>query len=500
MINATKSIKLKINSFLSNQKEYPLIAALAAGLYPLLHNYNSNFTLVNSWSQVLFFISMFLIVPIVVFLLVSYGIKRIKWLGKFQKYTVPILNLTVFVFLIIISTYGLKKKMLALALIIAIVLAIVLYKHIKKIIILQLLLAIIAMFYLIPVLLIPINYSNEWMKLDDAIEHVKFKKKPNIYLIQPDGYANFSELKNANYNFDNSEFETFLTATNFKMYQNFRSNYFSTLSSNSSMFAMNHHYYSNVKGQVHELYKARKIIVGDNPVVSIFKKNEYKTFLLLQKSYFLVNRSKILYDYCNIDYNEVPFMARGFGVTKDVNEDLVTVIKTNKSTNNFHFIQHFSPGHISTYKNKSQGKEEERAIYIDKLKEANTWLKEIIQLIVENDPDAIVVMIADHGGFVGLDYTMQTKTKLTDSELINSVFTSALAIRWPDNSSPHYDDHLKTSVNLFRVLFSYLSENEAYLNHLEDDKSYLQIKEGAPKGVYEVINNNGDVVFKKTTN
>jgi hypothetical protein len=72
-----------------------------------------------------------------------------------------------------------------------------------------------------------------------------------------------------------------------------------------------------------------------------------------------------------------------------------------------------------------------------------------------------------------------------------------LAIKWPENNAPDFDTKLKTNVNLFRVLFSYLADNTSYLKALEVDKSYTIIKDGAPAGIYEVINENGEVVFNK---
>ena len=290
MIKTINKIRANILSFISNDKEYPIIAAISAGLYPLLYYYNSNFTLVNSWSQLLFFIVTYLLIPTSVFLLLTVIFKRVSGLNKFSKYVLPVLNFIAFVFLIIISTYGFKWKVLAVSIIIAIFLAILLQKHFKKVIVFQLLMTLIVASKLVPDLYSHVTYSSKWMAISDTIENVEFKKKPNVYVIQPDGYASFSELKKNSYNFDNSNFEQFLVDSGFKLYNDFRSNYTTTLSSNSSMFAMKHHYYNSKKSKSNELYNTRKTILGDNPVVSIFKNNNYKKFLLLDISYLLVNR------------------------------------------------------------------------------------------------------------------------------------------------------------------------------------------------------------------
>ena len=86
--------------------------------------------------------------------------------------------------------------------------------------------------------------------------------------------------------------------------------------------------------------------------------------------------------------------------------------------------------------------------------------------------------------------------RLGSKDLINSIFTSALAIKW-SGVSPEFEAELKTPVNLFRILFSYLSDNKAYLKYLQDDKSYAIINNNAPVGVYEYINEKGEVVFNK---
>ena len=492
-------LREKVIQFINGSKKYVIVAALASGLYPLLYYYNANFTLVNSWSQFGFFIVCFLLIPCLVFWTANFIFNYIGVLKRYNKYVIPILNFTLFAVLLVISTQGFRKIILALAILISFVLAILFYKHLKKVIVFQFLLALIVFAKLIPDFYKHFTYSNQWMEQPDAIEEVLFVKKPNIYIIQPDGYPNFYELKRGYYNFDNSEFEAFLTKNSFKLYQNFRSNYVSTLSSNSSMFAMKHHYYNNIKSDVKELYNTRQIITGNNPVISILKKNNYKTFLMLERPYLLVNRPKINYDYCNFDFSEISFLARGFEINKDIKKVLARAINDNSFTNNFYFIGKMLPSHISVHSNESKGKVKERENYLNDIKKANQSLKEVVKIILEKDKNSLIVIVADHGGYVGLNYSLESKIKQTDRDLIYSIFTSALAIKWPEEA-PVFDNKLKSNVNLFRILISYLSEDESYLDFLQPDKSFAVINVGAPFGVYEYINENGSVVFNKLTN
>jgi hypothetical protein len=490
------AIRNKVLDFLGSSKQFPVIAAIAAGLYPLLYYYDKNFTLINSWSQFFFFLCFYLLIPIISFYLLYTVFIKIPPVHKYTKYLIPVLNLCLFVFLIVISTYGFNNKILTIALVCAFILAVLLKDHFKKIIILQFILSGLVFAKLVPDLFRHITYSSDWMEQADNIEGVVFKKKPNVYIIQADGYANFSELKEENYNFDNSDFESFLEEKDFKLYENYRSNYISTLSSNSSMFAMKHHYYNTPKPGLNELYNARDIIVGDNPVVSIFKKNSYKTFLLIETPYLLVNKPEIGYDYSNIGLEEVAYMANSKRKRRDLLKELEEMVPENKNSNNFYFIEKISPGHVSTFKSGSSGIDQERLEYIENLKNANNWLKDTIDYITKVDSNSLIVLVADHGGFVGLEYSMQSKEKLKEDHLVKSIFTSALAIRWPEQE-PDFSNKLQTNVNLFRILFSYLSEDEKYLENLQEDKSYSVMEKGAPFGVYELINEKGEVVFNK---
>ncbi|WP_452227931.1 MULTISPECIES: hypothetical protein [unclassified Lacinutrix] len=489
------SFRNKVFAFLKSDRDYPILAGVAAGLYPLFYYYNKNFTLMNSWNQVLFFVTLYVALPIGVIYVLHKIFSKMNLWKKYGNFIIPILNLCIFASLIVLSTSGYSSKKILLVTLVAFLLGVILKNHFKKIIVFQLLLAVLVFAKLVPHFYKQINYTTAWMQQPDAIEEVVFVKNPNVYIIQPDGYANFSELNKSNYNYDNSNFESFLVESGFKLYNNYRSNYSSTLSSNSSMFAMKHHYYSNPKPGINEFYNARDVIVGDNPVISIFKNNKYRTNLILEKSYLLLNKPKVAYDFANLESKDISYLSRGYGNLRNINSDLEIAITNNKETNNFYFVEKLKPGHIATFKNGAKGKDIGRLNYLKELEFANIWLKDVIHLINEKDPNSLIVVVADHGGFVGYDYTSQSKEKQMREDLVRTIFTSALAIKWP-NKAPDFDEKLKTNVNLFRILFAYLSDDESYLNNLQEDKSYNIIEKGAPFGVYERINEQGEIVFK----
>lgn len=482
--------------FLNNGKAYPLLTAVAAGLYPLLFYYTNNYKMINSWGHLGYFVSIFLLLPLVVFF-VAHKISGVGFLKKLQPFVLPFLNFFFFFSYLNVALYAGFSWIRTLIIFgIAILLTVVLRKFFKKIIVFQLILAVIGFFTLTPVVLKQLNYSKEWMKQPDNIEAAVFKKKPNIYYIQPDGYANFSELKKGNYKIENAEFESFLAENNFKAYPNFRSNYAATLPTNSAVFMMKHHYYNN-GSDFTETIDARNVIVSDNSVLRILKNNNYRTFFLTEQAYFLTNKPKLGYDFCNFSTKEISFVTTGIGNPKDVIEPFKDYLETYKEGPNFFFIEIFNPGHITNTINDSKGVEGERDHYIESLKESNKKLTELTKTILANDPEALIVIMADHGGFVGMTNTGESYTKNSDPDFVNSIFSTILAIHWPNGQAPKFDTKLKTSVNLFRILTSYLSEDDSYLSNLQPDESYIIINFGAPQGVYEYINGKGNVVFKK---
>lgn len=492
----TKRKQRFLSVFFKNNKLLPIIAAVSAGLYPLLFYYTNNYKMINSWGHLGYFISLFLLLPLVVFL-IAHFVAKLTVFEKVRPLVLPFLNFLFFFFYLNIALYaGFSWIRTVIVLVIAIVLTLLLRKYFKKILVFQMILAVIGIITLTPVVIKQLNYSKEWMIQPDNIEEAVFKKKPNIYFIQPDGYVNFSELNKGYYNIENADIENYLDSINFKTYPDFRSNYAATLPTNSAVFMMKHHYY-NEGSDFTETIDARNVIVSDNSVLQVLKNNDYRTFFLTEQPYFLTNKPKLGYDFCNFSLEEIKFLTQGVGEPRDVIEPFKNYVDTYSEGPNFFFVEIFNPGHITNTFSDSKGVEGERAHYIESLRESNKKLKQVTKTILENDPEALIVIMADHGGFVGMKSTLESYTKNTDPDFINSIFSTILAIHWPNDEAPEFDNQLKTSVNLFRILFSYLSENPLYLANLQPDESYSIINSGAPQGVYTYLDADGNVVFKK---
>ncbi len=482
-----------IHKFIYSNKNHPILSGISVGLYPIFYYCSKNLKLVNSWEHFWFFFFVFLLIPVII----NYTLILIIKLGIFKrvsKYLIPFVNFFIFSFLIKTGINPVFQKKITLVLIIiSFALSYFFWKHYKKFMVFKLILAFLSLFTVSKILYI--NYKNNdiWLHEVDEIEKAKFLTSPNIYFIQPDGYVNFTKLSKPPYNIDNSKFEAFLTNNGFKNYENFRSNYTSTLSSNSSLFNMRHHYYEVNNSLI------RNHIVSDNSWLRVLRNNNYTSHYIAESPYLLLNRPELGFTDANFSYSDIPYLSTGLKKKKDIYNDLLNYMDNIGNSPHFFFIEFFEPGHISSREATSKGRLKEKELWIESLYRSNKRLTELVNLIKQNDDKALIVIMADHGGYVGLDFTHQIfEGEIKDESIINSMFSTVFSIHWPDNAKPKKGIRPpKSAVNMLRYIISVLSEDEKYRLNYKKDESFVNIKKGLNQGVFKYIDENGNVTFEK---
>jgi len=468
---------------------------LAAGLYPFLHYYSNNFNIADSWVQFGFLFALCIALPIGIALILP-SIFNFGPLKKLKKYSLTTFNFIFFVCLLSLLIFHFKNTLFVGLLLGVGLLSLFLYRYLSKIIILQFLLAAMSLFTLVPRLFFLFNYDDSWKEISENVDLVKFEETPNIYMIQPDGYANFSELRKPPYSHEDMRFENYLTDHGFVNYPNFRSNYFNTLTSNTSAFAMKHHYYGNVNRTNEKTQDAMEDIVGDNNTLRILKNNDYTTHLFTDNSFFLLNRKLKAYDFCNIPNSKLPFYKLGGLKGVDIISDLATALETQPEGPNFYFIERTVPGHIKNSKVGSGGIEKERVKYLESVERADDWLIQLLDLIQKKEPNALIIIMADHGGSVGLEYSSVLKERQLNALETSSVFSVLLSIKWSNGEVPE-GIPFKSNVNLFRNLFVHLSKDSLLMKSYQADKTFIYNLEHGPMEVYECIDENGNYGYKK---
>ncbi len=467
----------------------PLLTGLICGFYPLVFYFSNNFSAINSWEHLGFFLLFFIGIPIAVFSIASLIFKFSDALSKYKPHVLFVLIIMTVATLMSQAMYlTIKKKLLLGLLIVSVLAAWKLHAHFKKLLVIILLMSILPTVNCV-VKIVEHEQKMEWTALPDSIENAKFKTTPNIYMIQPDGYVGRDMMESELYHFNNP-FYGWLQTNGFKIYEDFRSNYPASLTSNSSMFSMKQHKFGKVLFPSIDMPNSRDIIAGDNAAITTLRKNGYKNFFIVQDEYFQQNRPKQRYDYYNLNADEIPYFSNDNNVKKVVFDDLKAAMDTvTVNGPRFYFVEKLLPHHIHF----AASKEEERDTYIDKIKEVNGWLENTVNYISKKDPDAIIIILADHGGWVGLEsYPEMFSTE--DPQQIRSIYSTLAAIKWNGHLKEGMDAELSSNVNIFRVLFSNLSENPEYLKYLEDDSSYNLQNGTFSKSVRAVIDDSGKVI------
>lgn len=485
-------MKDKILSYLKNNKHYWWTVGLLPGLYALSYLYTKNYTLVNSWTQFIYLVLQMIVVPSLVVLLVHYFIKnkseRLK--NAFNASAITILTA---ITVSLVVYLGWRWKALLLIGVVAIITSWFLGKHYKKGVLILGFMTILSLFQFSFYYFTDVIQRENWVNTS-PLTALEFKKKPNIYYIQPDGYSAKPALENVHYNHNNEGFYAELIPRGFHINHEYRSNYPSTLTSNTTLFTGQHHFYNNGNLK-NELFNARQIIMGNNPVIQTFKNNGYQTTAILQHRYLLLNHPDVAYDRLNIVEDELAILPN-YHLDKDYFSDLKSMIQSASDQPQFYFLEILEPGHIPGIPTKGSSLKKQRDDYISKLNDMSLKLFNMVDYISQNDPNSIIIIAADHGGFVGFNYATECYEKpINDVTLQSSIFSALLAVKAPPEFEL-YQDHLKSSISLFPTLFYYLADKPIKEQKF-DNSSYQLIKNGAQRGIYRYYDENGTSVTEK---
>ena len=104
--------------------------------------------------------------------------------------------------------------------------------------------------------------------------------------------------------------------------------------------------------------------------------------------------------------------------------------------------------------------------FLARLTRANIEMRQDINTITENDPEAIVIVAGDHGPSLTKNWAY-TENHYKISEIsrldIQDRFGAFLAIRWPSDDFANYDD-ITVLQDLFPAVFAYLFADENFLD------------------------------------
>ncbi|QYK50382.1 MAG: hypothetical protein KF701_08270 [Anaerolineales bacterium] len=291
--------------------------------------------------------------------------------------------------------------------------------------------------------------------------------KPNIYLLVYDSYvANETMLQ---YGIDNSEQELYLQQHGFTMYpHNYSIGSYSVVSIGSLMNASLDFYGDTRIGTS-----------GAGVVHQIFQRMGYRTYGYFASDFFfqevgssydvsfpqerpasLVLLDSILLGEFRFDIGFDASTAKQFEQQKldlfgDVPADPV-----------FLYAHSYAPGHSQ---NSGECLPNETKLFEQRLAVANVEMRTDLDLLLANDPTAIVIVAGDHGPYLSKNCYATGRGGYTINDInrfdIQDRFGSFLAIRWPEGAQFEAYDEITVLQDLYPAILAYMHQDASILQY-----------------------------------
>ncbi len=351
-------------------------------------------------------------------------------------------------------------------------------------------------------------YKNITATIEDTDKFiVEFKDKPNIYMLWLESYHGIRTLNNV-YHVDISPMTEFLKENNFTVCENIYSSTCSTLGSMTDLFSLgeiNPYKFSFARSDVKS--QIRKLIGGGtgNNVLKILKYNNYNTNVMLGGYYYFMEKGKYL-DYAPIDAydssnilnslrpcyvfskNSSQFFANlllfpEYILKGDFKENIALEIDKMQKMKQPYFlaVKYESTNHPTdqnyTYKQRTEWINS--GLYKQQAEKSIVEIPELITLIIEKDPNALIVMLGDHGAMTyrGLRLNeLSANDNIVYSDFIDDYFNVFGAVRLPEKYAKFSFENGDTYINhmnIFVHIFSLLAGDPEYLKLQKTPESRL---------------------------
>ncbi len=353
-------------------------------------------------------------------------------------------------------------------------------KNIKKYIlpVISIFLVVFALQFTIRLVGVVSNKGPGHVEIPELLQNIELQEHPNIYLFVYDGIPNERVFHDLEIPFNT--LDSVLTRYDFELYDDTYTLNFTSLGSMASML--------NIDDGSEDYIPELRNIYSGNSVVNLFlREHRYETYKLLRNFYtgtFAIQNEELVDAYfpektvtdVQLDFfitlirgivqGELQFDTTGL-VLEEYSEEAVQrkkieLIKTPKDR--VFVVNHYSrPGHSQ---NSGRLLPNETALWIERLEEAMEQMARDLEAIEKYDPEALVILVGDHGPFLTGDGHLlinYSNDEITP-EMIWDRIGTMIAIRWPDSDKANlYDQDLQVNQDIFSVVFSYLANDSTAL-------------------------------------
>jgi hypothetical protein len=304
-------------------------------------------------------------------------------------------------------------------------------------------------------------------KLRVLVRERKPVNTPNIYLLVYDAYVPNETM--LSYGIDNSAQESYLRQSGFELYPHTYTIGSTTITSMSRVLNASTEYYGH----------SRKAVSGDGVTHQILRGLGYETYGLFYSD-FMFRGIGESYDYSiperitpsyiqllkSILIGEFRFDIGGGGFGSTTRDQFIaakqSIFKEAAGNKVFIYLHTDLPSHSQ---NSGACLPNETDLFNERLMRANIEMKQDVDLILEHDPGAVVIVAGDHGPYLTKNCSITTDV-YDISEIsrldIQDRHGTFLAIRWPTGDFEEYDD-ITVLQDIFPAVFAYLYKDASIL-------------------------------------
>jgi hypothetical protein len=324
------------------------------------------------------------------------------------------------------------------------------------------------------------NYKTD-NKVSNILNKINLKSKPDIYLLTYDSYVGNETM--LQYGIDNSEQEKYLNKNGFKLYPNTYSIAGATISTMTRVLDLSDVCLSNKqafagKSNVHNFLRQKGYILGGVMLAEDFWEKK-KTVLDYFYPKLLDNGHKIIIK--SILKGEFDFDAPAQFAPRDQQQ----FIKAKRSFMNLDKHPKFLYTHSGPSHSQNSGKcrPNETALFKKRLIIANKEMKEDVETIQKNNPNAIIIINGDHGPYLTGTCTYLSQKEKVSRLDIQDRFGTFLAIKWPKYINP-IDGEIKIIQDLFPSIIATLADKNKILEEIKISRKTANVERGRTAGAY----------------
>ena len=328
--------------------------------------------------------------------------------------------------------------------------------------------------------------------------------KPDIYLLAYDSYVSNETM--LQYGIDNSKQETYLEEQDFKIYNGVYSIGSNTLYTMSRVLNISTSYpgiTSQIfagKSNLHKMLRNKGYTLGGVMKDPVF----WEKKIPILDTYYPINHGDIEQGY-KIIFNSILEGAFNFDAPVkfgQFNENEFLSKKREFMNTSLH--PKFLYMHTGPYHSQNSGRclKNETTLFEKRLIKSNKEMKVDIETIQNNNPDALIIVMGDHGPYLTGNCTVLYKDDFKTVDQVTRLdiqdrFGAFLAIKWP-KSLEVLDDKIKVIQDVFPAVFATLLKDKSILtkmaiapNTLDRSASDAQVINGIIKGGI----NDGEALF-----